>query len=152
MQKEKTVNADRELVISRLLNAPRELVWQVWTEPDHIKNWWGPAGFTNTISAMNVEPGGVWDLVMHGPDGTDYKNKSIYTEVIQFEKLEFDHVSNPKFHVTVTFEEQSDKTLLTWKMLFETAELFNSVVKAFQADEGIRQNVDKLETYLANNK
>src|SRR5689334_8689979 len=63
--------ADRELIITRQLNAPVELVWKVWTDPDHIKNWWGPNDFTNTISKMDIKAGGEWDLVMHGPDGID---------------------------------------------------------------------------------
>jgi uncharacterized protein YndB with AHSA1/START domain len=138
----------RELIITRLLNAAVELVWEVWTNPDHIKNWWGPDGFTNTIFTMDVKPGGVWDFVMHGPDGTDYKNKSIYSEVVPYKKLVFDHVSGPLFRATVTFEEQDKKTLLTWRMLFETAEQYNKVVKEFKADEGLKQNVAKLDTYL----
>jgi len=141
--------ADRELLITRLLDAPRELVWEVWTDPDHIKNWWGPNGFTNTIFIMDVKPGGIWDFVMHGPDGTDYKNKSRYVEIVKYEKIVFDHISGPKFTATITFEKQDNKTLLTWRMLFDTAEEFIQVVKTFKADEGIKQNVAKLETYLA---
>ena len=63
---------DREIVISRVLDAPRELVWEVWTDPRHVVNWWGPNGFTTAIETMDVRPGGVWKHVMHGPDGTDY--------------------------------------------------------------------------------
>jgi uncharacterized protein YndB with AHSA1/START domain len=142
--------SDRELIITRLLNAPRDLVWEVWTNPDLIKNWWGPNGFYNTIFKMEVKPGGEWEFIMHGPNGTDYKNKSIFSEVVKPEKLVFDHVSWPKHHVTVTFEEQGNKTLLTWRMLFETSEQLNKVIKEFKADDGLKQNVDKLETYLAN--
>ncbi|MBS1511343.1 MAG: SRPBCC family protein [Bacteroidetes bacterium] len=141
--------ANRELIITRLLKAPRELVWEVWTDPEHIKHWWGPNGFTNTIFTMDVKPGGEWDFIMHGPDGTDYKNKSVYVEVDPPGKLVFDHVSGPKFRVTVTFEEQDDQTLLTWHMLFPTKEEFEQVVKVFKADEGQQQNVMKLETYLS---
>jgi PhnB protein len=148
MLREKESNtAERELTISRLLNAPRELVWEVWTKPEHIKNWWGPTGFTNTIFSMDVKPGGVWDFIMHGPDGTDYKNKSIYKEIIKPERIVFEHVS-PKFTATITFEEKNGKTLLTWNMLFETKEQFEKVVKTFKADEGLKQNVVKLEDYL----
>lgn len=147
MQKENST-AGRELVISRLLNAPCELVWEVWTNPEHIKNWWGPNGFTNTISEMNVTPGGIWNLIMHGPDGTDYKNKSQFREIIKHKKIVFDHVSGPKYTATVTFERQDNKTLLTWHMLFETKEQFEQVVKVFKADEGLKQNVEKLEEYL----
>ena len=148
MLREKESNtAERELTISRLLNAPRELVWEVWTKAEHIKNWWGPTGFTNTIFSMEVKPGGVWDFIMHGPDGTDYKNKSIYKEIIKPERIVFEHVS-PKFTATITFEEKNGKTLLTWNMLFETKEQFERVVKTFKADEGLKQNIVKLEDYL----
>jgi uncharacterized protein YndB with AHSA1/START domain len=141
--------SDRELIITRLLNAPIELVWEVWTNPDHIKNWWGPDGFTNTISKMEVQAGGEWDLIMHGPDGTDYKNKSIFKEIIKPKKIVYEHVSTPKFTTTVTFDEQGNKTLLTWHMLFETKEQFIQVVKTFKADKGLKQNIAKLEIYLA---
>jgi uncharacterized protein YndB with AHSA1/START domain len=144
-----TDTSDREFRISRLLNAPRELVWKVWTEPDHIKNWWGPNGFTNTIFTMDVKAGGEWDFIMHGPDGADYKNKSIYKEIVKPEKIVFTHIA-PNFQATITFEEQGNKTLLTWGMLFETAEEFERVIKVFKADEGQKQNVIKLENYLAN--
>ena len=77
-----TTAGDRELVIEKTLNAPIELVWEAFTNAEHIKNWWGPNGFTNTIFRMEVTEGGVWELVMHGPDGTDYKNKSVYKEIV----------------------------------------------------------------------
>jgi uncharacterized protein YndB with AHSA1/START domain len=139
---------DRELLITRTLNAPVQLVWEVFTNPDHIKNWWGPNGFTNTIHTMEVQPGGAWDFIMHGPDGTDYKNKNVFTEVIRHKKIVFDHVSPPKHVTTITFEAQGQKTLLTWYMLFETAESFMQTVKTFKADEGLKQNIGRLENYL----
>ena len=145
-----TSTIDRELRISRLLNAPRELVWGFWTSPNHIKNWWGPNGFTNTIFTMEFKEEGEWEFVMHGPDGTDYKNKSIFKEIIQYEKIVFEHVSGPKFIATITFTSQGNKTLISWHMLFETKEHFEQVVKTFKADEGLKQNIDKLEVYLDN--
>jgi len=155
MENKKETNsstADRELIITRILNAPRELVWEVWTKPEHIKNWWGPNGFTNTISTMEVKPGGIWDLVMHGPDGTDYKNKSIYKEIVKPERIVFEHVTGPNFTATITFAEEGNKTLLTWRMLFETAEQFQQVIKTFKADEGLKQNIEKLDVYLQHMK
>lgn len=128
--------------------APVELVWEVWTHPEHIKNWWGPNGFTNSISLMNVVPKGDWNLVMHGPDGTDYPNKSQFKEVIPFHKLVYEHISTPKFTSTIRFESRSDTTFLEWQLLFETREQMMQVVKAFRADEGLTQNVDKLQSYL----
>ncbi|AYL94102.1 SRPBCC family protein [Mucilaginibacter celer] len=140
--------ADRELRLTRTLDAPVELVWEVWTDPKHIAQWWGPNGFTNTISKMDIEPGGEWELVMHGPDGTDYKNKSVFKEVIPFKKIVYEHVSGPKFLATIQFEAQGEQTFLTWHMLFETTEQFIQVVKTFKADEGLKQNIEKLNAYL----
>lgn len=148
MEKNQSSTADREIRMSRLLNAPVELVWEVWTDPEHIKNWWGPNGFTNTISKMDIQPGGEWNLVMHGPDGTDYKNKSLFTEVTPLQKLVYEHVSAPKFTATIDFKSIGGQTQLDWHMLFETKEEFIQVVKTFKADEGLRQNVDKLTSYL----
>lgn len=140
--------ADRELVITRVLNAPVELVWEVWTNADHIKNWWGPNGFTNTINKMDLKPGGEWNLVMHGPDGKDYKNKTVFKKVVKYKKIVYEHVSVPKFTATIEFEKQKTKTFLKWQMLFETKEEFIQTVKTFKADEGLKQNVSKLEAYI----
>jgi PhnB protein len=131
-----------------LFNAPIDLVWEVWTNPDHIKNWWGPNGFTNTIHQMDVKKGGEWNLTMHGPDGTDFKNKSIFKEIEKHKKIVYEHVSSPKFLATVEFESQGEKTFIKWHMLFETKEQFIQVVKTFKADEGLKQNLDKLNHYL----
>jgi uncharacterized protein YndB with AHSA1/START domain len=141
--------ANRELMIERLLDAPRELVWKVWTDPEHIKNWWGPDGFTNTIHKMEVKPNGEWEFIMHGPDGTDFKNKHIFLEIVEPEKIVLKHVTAPKFTITATFIEQGNKTLMKWHSLFESAEQLAQVVKAFKADEGMKQNVNKLEKYLS---
>jgi len=148
MESKKSSTHDRELRLSRMLDAPIELVWEIWTEPGHIAKWWGPDGFTNTIRTMNVTPGGEWDLVMHGPDGTDYKNKSIFKEVVHHKKIVYEHATSPRFLATITFDAQGDKTLLTWHMLFESAEQFIQVVKTFKADEGLKQNIEKLSAYL----
>jgi uncharacterized protein YndB with AHSA1/START domain len=149
MENKKSNTNDREISISRTLNAPVALVWEVWTDPQHIVNWWGPNGFTNTINTMDIKPGGEWDLVMHGPDGTDYKNKSIFKEIVTNKKIVYEHVSYPKFIATIEFEEQGEKTFISWHMLFETAEQFIQVVKTFKADEGLKQNLEKLGVYLA---
>jgi uncharacterized protein YndB with AHSA1/START domain len=148
MLNEKNDLADRQLLITRVLNAPIELVWEVWTDPEHIAQWWGPNGFTNTISVMDLQPGGEWNLVMHGPDGTDYKNKSVFREVVKHKKIVYEHISAPKFLTTIEFEKQGKQTLLKWHMLFETREQFIQTVKTFKADEGLKQNVEKLSRYL----
>lgn len=139
---------DRELNISRMFNAPIDLIWEVWTNPEHIKNWWGPKGFTNTIQLMEIKAGGEWNLIMHGPDGTDYKNKSIFKEIVHQKKIVYEHVSAPKFLTTVEFEPQGDKTFIKWQMLFESREQLIQIVKTNKADEGLKQNMEKLGHYL----
>jgi len=139
---------DRELRIVRTLNAHIDLVWEVWTNPEHIVKWWGPNGFTNTISTMDMKPGGEWNLVMHGPDGTDYVNKSTFKEVIEFKKISYEHF-NPHFIATIDFEAQGEKTLLNWHMLFDSEDILQAIVKAHNAAEGLKQNVEKLNAYLA---
>jgi uncharacterized protein YndB with AHSA1/START domain len=140
---------DRELFISRKINAPIELVWEVWTQPHHIAKWWGPNGFTNTITTMDVKPGGEWNLVMHGPDGTDYDNKSLFREVVLHKKIVYEHISYPHIIATINFEAQGDQTTINWHMLFDTAEDFIEVVKKHNAAEGQKQNIEKLNLYLS---
>jgi len=137
-----------EMVITRILNAPRELVFRVWTEPEHIKHWWGPNGFTNTISKMEFRPGGIWEFVMHGPDGTDYPNVNEFVEIVKPEKIVLKHGHEPVFFMTVTFEEIGNKTRLTLRNRFESAEVFDMAVKKYGAAEGLKQNVDRLVAYI----
>jgi len=140
--------ANRELRITRTFKAPIELMWEVWTDPEHIANWWGPNGFTTTIHKMNIEEGGEWNLTLHGPDGTNYPNHSIYKEIIPLKKIVFQHF-NPNFITTVLFEAKGEETFMDWTMVFETAELRDIVVKAHKADDGMKQNVERLENYLS---
>ena len=147
-----TSTADREISITRGFDAPRELVWQVWTEPIHIAQWWGPKGFSNTIHKMDVRPGGVWQFIMHGSDGVDYPNKVFYHEVKKTERLFYDHgePGEPSyFHVTVTFDDVAGKTKPTMTMLFTTAEERNLVSEKYGAIEGLKQNMEKLRKCLA---
>lgn len=96
---------------------------------------------------MEVEAGGDWHLVMHGPDGTNYQNKSIFREVIPLKKLVYAHF-HPDFVATIEFEAKGEQTFLSWHMLFESREEFIQVVKAHKADEGLKQNIEKLSQYL----
>ena len=144
---------NRELSITRLLNAPRELVWEVWTKAEHIANWWGPVGFTTTTHEMNVKPGGMWRFMMHSPDGRDYPNKIVFIEVVKPELLVYNHTGEDetediRFHVTVNFEKQGNKTKLTMRSMFESEEELIRVVKEYGAEEGMKQTVNRLEEYL----
>ena len=139
--------SDREIVTTRVFDAPRELVFKAWTDPDHLAKWWGPKGFTNTFQEFDMRPGGVWRFIMHGPDGVDYKNKSVFVEVVKPERIVLQHVSGPRFQVTAAFAEETGKTRLTFQMLFEiAAECAKVKVYAVEANE---QNFDRLEAQLA---
>lgn len=144
----KPTSGNKELSICRLLNAPQELVWEVWTDPEHIKNWWGPEGFKNSIEKMDVTEGGEWEFVMHSPDGTDFKNKHVYLKLEKPSKLVLQHVTSPKFIMTATFEAKGNQTLVTLHSEFESAEQLEQVIKVFKADVGMVQNMDRMERYL----
>jgi uncharacterized protein YndB with AHSA1/START domain len=146
--------SDREIVLTRVFDAPRELVWKAWTDPQHIVKWWGPDGFTDTIETMDVRPGGTWKHVMHGPDGTDYANNSRYLEVAEPERLVYSLHGGKKdapatdAEVTVTFEEQGNKTKLILRMLFASAEARDTVIKTYGAIEGGNQTLARLADFL----
>jgi uncharacterized protein YndB with AHSA1/START domain len=146
---------DREIAATRILDAPRELVWKVWTDPVHIAKWWGPNGFTTTTYAMDLKPGGVWRYVMHGPDGRDYQNKVTYLEVVEPERLVYtlggaEDVEPVSHHVTVTFAESSGKTRIDMRMVFASAEARTHVIETYGAFEGLKQHLGRLEVYLVN--
>ncbi len=143
--------SEREIVLSRTYDAPRDLVWQAWTRAEHLAQWWGPNGFTTTTSEMVVRPGGAWRFVMHGPDGTDYPNLAEYAEVVEPERLVYTHGDGENrerdFHVTVTFTEEDGRTTVTSRMLFPTAERRREVV-GFGAVELGRQTFERLVEHL----
>jgi uncharacterized protein YndB with AHSA1/START domain len=146
--------AENEIVITRVFDAPRELVYEAYTKPEHVVHWWGPRGFTNTIHEMDVRPGGVWRLTMHGPDGVDYPNRIDFTEVVPNERLVYLHRDDVEeggssFHVTTTFADEGGQTRLTMTILFDTKEARDHVVENFGAIEGGNQTMDRLGEYLA---
>lgn len=141
---------DRDIVATRILNAPRELVFKAWTDPEHIGQWWGPNGFSITLHEMDVRPGGDWRFIMHGPDGRDYDNHNVYVEVVPPERLVFDHVSPPRHRMTAIFAEQGDKTRLDIRMEFESGSLRDHVAREYGAVKGLDQTLSRFEEYLAN--
>jgi len=141
-------SADREIFETRVYDAPRELVWNLWTDPERISKWWGPRGFTTTTSKMDLRPGGVWLHVMHGPDGRDYPNKVVYAEVVKPQRIVYDHESYPPFRVTATFDALEEKTRVSMRMVFETAELRNKAAEEFGAVPGLQQTLERFEEEL----
>lgn len=141
-------NTDKGICVWRLLDAPIALVWQAWTEPRQIAQWWGPDGFTNTIHQMDMHAGGRWNLVMHGPDKKDYDNESIFTEVIVHEKIVYEHISGHRFLTIITFEPREEQTMLNWSMEFEDSGEFMHLLKNFSPDIGLNQNIDRLIKHI----
>jgi uncharacterized protein YndB with AHSA1/START domain len=146
---------DRDIIISRVFDAPRELVWNAWTDPKQVVQWWGPKGFTTTIHEMDVKPGGVWRQVMHGPDGTDYPSLSTFLEVVKPERIVYTLEGGKKgahdvqFEATWTFEALSEKkTRLTVRMVFSTAAIRDQIEKTYGAVEGGKQTLARLSEYL----
>lgn len=157
--------SDREIIITRLINAPRSRVWEVWTTPEHLANWWGPEGFTITTHSFDFRPGGFWKFTMHGPaetvdgvkGGRDFENWVEFKEIAEPERFQHIHGGNDgdgkavEFHSTITFEEQDGKTLVTMKSMFESPEERDRVVKEYGAIEGGKQTLGRLAQYVEQN-
>jgi uncharacterized protein YndB with AHSA1/START domain len=143
--------AARAIVVTRVFDAPRTLVFDAWTDSKHIARWYGPRGFSITTHSMDMRPGGVWLFDMHGPDGVDYPNKITFLEIVKPERLVYDHHDKGApgyFQTTVTFAEEGDKTRLTMRMLFQSKAERETVVKKYNAIEGANQTLDRLSEQL----
>jgi uncharacterized protein YndB with AHSA1/START domain len=144
--------ADREIVMTREFDAPRELVWEAYTDARHLPHWFGPNGFTLTMIEIDVRPGGVWRYMMHGPDGTDYPNRQTYQENVRPERLVYWHgedVDNDPgaFHVTIRFDDLGGRTRVTQRMLFNTAKQREGVIQIGAVELG-HQTLARLAAYL----
>jgi uncharacterized protein YndB with AHSA1/START domain len=138
---------DCEIVSTRIVNASQELAFTAWTNPEHLKNWWGPAGFTNTFHEFDLRPGGRWVFTMHGPDKGNYENEVEFIKIEKPSLIYWKRHSKPLFHVLATFEEvEAGKTKVVFKMLFTSAEECNKL-KGFVVDKN-EENFDRLEVEL----
>ncbi|MET0397846.1 MAG: SRPBCC family protein [Longimicrobiaceae bacterium] len=147
-----SATADRELVLTRDFDAPRELVFRAYTDPEHLPHWWGPDGFRNTVHEIDVRPGGRWRFTMHGPDGTDYGNRIVYREVVRPERLEYAHGEDVDddpalMQVTVTFDDLGGRTRVTMRTVLATA-AHRQAAEQFGAVELGNQTLRRLEAYL----
>jgi len=147
---------DREIVITRTFDAPRELVWEAFTKPEHLVHWWGPNGFTTTIEEHDFRPGGRFKQVMHGPDGTNYPNLSVFREIVPEERIVYTHGGGKEtgrgahFEATWTFEAiGKDKTRVTGRSVFPTAEDRDFIVREYRAIEGGKQTLARLAAHVA---
>jgi uncharacterized protein YndB with AHSA1/START domain len=144
-------NNTNEIKIIRIYDAPVKAVWGAWTDPVQAAKWWGPRGFTITTHSKDLRKGGSWVYTMHGPDGTDWPNKTIYHEVIENSKLVYDHGGNddrpPLFRVTVTFEEIKGKTKMQMIMACASVEAAQETKKFIKKASG-NSTWDRLAEYL----
>ena len=143
----------REIVISRVISAPRELVFEAFTEVRHLSRWWGPEGFTTSTRAFEFRVGGEWDFVMHGPDGTDYQEWICWTEIAPPERITLLHGESRgdpnAFESVLTFEADGAATRIEMRTLFPTQELRDEAVETYHAIEGGRQTLSNLAAYLS---
>src|SRR5579871_2894607 len=147
-----SATADREIVIHRVIDAPRELVFEAFIEVRHLSRWWGPEGFTTTTRSFEFRAGGVWEFVMHGPDGTDYQEWISWIDIAAPERIELVHGEyrdDPNaFESVITFELEGAATRIEMRTVFPTRELRDEAVEKYHVVEGGRQTLDKLAAYV----
>ena len=145
---------ERTVTLTRVFDAPRELVWRAWTEPKHLAQWFGPRGFTSSVPQLDVRVGGALRIVMHGPDGNDYPMKGVFREVVAPERLTFSNIAVDKDgnhllegETTVTFAEQNGKTTLTLRTYaIGRVPIAPQMLAGMEA--GWSQSFDKLEALV----
>jgi len=148
-KKQKTDVRTPALVIKRTLDAPRDLVWKVWSDPEHAKQWWGPKGFTLPFVEMDQRSGGKWRAQMRSPDGKDMWQHGVYREIVPPEKTVYTFIwdSEPEHEmlVTVEFAERGNKTEMTFRQ-----EGFSSVEDKDGHEDGWNQTFDRMAAYIKN--
>ena len=144
--------ADREIVISRIISAPRELVFEAFTEVRHLSRWWGPEGFTTTTRSFGFGVGGEWDFVMHGPDGTDYQEWITWREIVPPERIALLHGESRgdpnAFESVLTFAPDGAATRIEMRTVFPTRQLRDEAVEKYHAIEGGQQTLSNLAAYV----
>jgi uncharacterized protein YndB with AHSA1/START domain len=139
---------DRRIMTTRIVSAEREEVWQAWTNPILLAQWWGPRGFRNTFYEFDLRPGGTWRFIMHSPEGARFPNESVFVEIVQPERIVFRHLAPVHgFLATAEFAKKGTGTAIRFSMLFPTvAECTRS---RRYAEQGNEENFDRLEALLA---
>jgi len=137
--------------LTRVYDAPLRAVWEAWTIPEEVAQWWGPRGFTLTTHNHDLRTGGHWHYTMHGPDGTDYENTTQYLEVVPMQRMIYDHGGHkdrpPLFRVTALFTERNGRTQLDMSMEFATPEV-TTEMRGFIKKAGGEATWDRLAEYL----
>ena len=126
----------------REIPATPEEIFAVFSDPVRLARWWGPAGFTNTFTICEFKPGGQWSFTMHGPDGTNYPNESVFLEIEAPGLIVIRHVNDPHFTLTITLVPGAQGTILTWVQDFENAEFARRMEPILRPCN--EQNLDRL--------
>ncbi len=135
---------NHEIISSRIINSPVETVYQAFENPNHLKNWWGPEGFTNTIHEFDLRAGGNWILTMHGPEKGNYENSSVFKTVLLNKLISWELKSQPLFDMEIAFEKlEENKTQISFKMIFATAEECEKMRKFVEPKN--EENFNRLE-------
>jgi uncharacterized protein YndB with AHSA1/START domain len=146
-----TKPSGRELVFTRVFDAPRELVYEAWTEPAHLEQWWGPYGFRTESLSKETRVGGEWRLIMHAPDGREFRNRVVYSDVVPPERLVYRHMGDDgkvNLEVTTTFEEAGEGTRVRMRQLFGSEKELEELVQKYGVDKGGVQTLERLSEHL----
>jgi uncharacterized protein YndB with AHSA1/START domain len=144
--------ADREIAISRVIDAPAEVVFEAFTAVQHLSQWWGPEGFWTTTTSFEFRVDGEWDFVMHGPDGTDYSEWITWTEIAPPERIAFRHGESRDdpntFETIIAFEPDGAATRVEMRTVFPTKAQRDEAVEKYRAVEGGTQTLANLASYV----
>ena len=144
---EQDLARERTLATARVIVASPETVYAAFVSSERLARWWGPKGFRNTFQVFEPRPGGTWRFLMHGPNGADYRNDSVFETIVPGERIVIRHLSAPRFTLTVTLTAEGSGTRLTWQQSFDSMSDFEAVRRlAVGANE---ENLDRLESELA---
>jgi uncharacterized protein YndB with AHSA1/START domain len=153
-----TDETERLLIVERVFDAPRELVWKAWTDPDQLAKWWGPRGWVTANYKLELKPGGVWHYCMRGPEGAESWGKGVYREIVEPERLVYYDVFSdaagstvegmPGMLITLELADLAGKTKVTSTAEFATAEQLGAIVE-MGVVRGLSETWDRLEEFLA---
>lgn len=143
-------NSNAALCTERVLSASPPKIFATFEQPDRLAQWWGPNGFTNTFEQFEFKPGGRWVFVMHGPNGANYPNESVFRVIQPDTQIVIEHVSPPRFTLTVTLTARGDRTHLAWVQEFESPEVAARLRPL--CEPANEQNLDRLESLLASER
>ncbi|PJZ52511.1 SRPBCC family protein [Leptospira adleri] len=149
-----TIIENNKVIYKRYFEVPVDLLFEVWSVEEHLSEWWGPDGFTLTTKSLDFSKGGIWEFVMHGPDGHDYKNKIQFTDIKKSEYIFYKHLGDGEgakdvdFESKIIFESAGEGSNLTMEQIFPSKDELERVNQKYGAIEGGKQHIGNLAKYL----